>query len=119
MKKVKLLFNKGQASIIEIVTDGKVERLSIPSTKLLQKDSEVFASDKDLEEAIPYGIPWEYKLNSFVIRAEDISDALHRYGVWTYNDYVDRPDAVKTAMLESCQESFRKIAEIAKEYKLL
>jgi hypothetical protein len=72
--KVTWISSKGQCSLVEW-DDGKRHRAYIPSDEILNGE----VSSDTLAAGIPYGLGFE-------ALDEDLSEAMHRTGIWTSED---------------------------------
>lgn len=116
--KGKFLFRKKSAVLIEIVdNEGNPHRYSLPADKIsIEKDgSTVYVTEYDLDLAIEYGVPWEYKLEEIRVTPLQLAMALRRNGIWTAEDAMKKPDAVKGALMSSISMSISSIIRIAKD----
>ena len=72
---------RGQAKLVEWTDEtGHLRRSVIP------------VDADDPEHGIPYGLPFESLAAAVVVTPEQIADALHRVGIWTYEDLRAHPN---------------------------
>lgn len=112
--------SKGAATLVESQDSyGNPTRISVPSDSVeLSDDGKSGKIDsQDLKMGIDYGIPWEFRLRSQTFSSVDMSNALHRNGIWTSEDVVGNPDSVKGALLEVFRQTLSDINQVAKEFR--
>jgi hypothetical protein len=118
-KKIKgrLIIRKKSSALVEVADDsGAPIRVCVPFESLLVSSdgTDVMISENDLEMGIPFGVPWEFKLKDVVIPAIKLARALRENGIWTAEDALKKPDAVKGALISSLSLSLSSIIEAAK-----
>jgi hypothetical protein len=101
---VKTIKVEGDASMVEYVLDGRLQRATIPTSKI--KGGE--ASVSTLSAGIPFGTDWE---NLITIKATPVSiaNALRNRGVWTPEDALANPRQVVLALQTACAIDISKI----------
>ena len=77
---------RGQAKLVEWTDEFRRLRRSV-----------IPAGADDPEHGIPYGIPFE-EFGAVVITGEQIADALHKVGIWTYEDLRAHPNEALGAL---------------------
>lgn len=112
------IFRKKAATLVEYQKDGVPVRVVVPSDRVRQTTdgSVVEVSDKTLREGIPYGVPWSIHIEDTAVTGADIEKELHRFGIWTIEDYRKNPGAVQNAILAITANVMRSIAKTVKEY---
>lgn len=100
--------------LIEWQEKGAVKRGWIPDA-LINGDSQV--SQRTLSSALPYGFPIEHVLKDIKIEARQLSQALHKRGVWTEEDFKKNPEAIQRALLEVAGQSVSRIQSLVREAK--
>lgn len=86
---VKVLNDQGKTALVEWSFKGEdeIKRGFIPSKSLGEGN---FVSRDVLLAATPYGLPWA-KLIELKATPEGIEAALHRAGIWTFEDLRTNP----------------------------
>lgn len=119
MERVKLIFRKKMAVLVEYLQDGVPVRVSVPSNRVFQitdNKKEVEVSEKTLREGIPYGIPWAIHVKDVTIKGEDLERELHKAGIWTLDDYKRNPGAIQSAIMSLAVSVLRSVVQTVKEY---
>lgn len=97
MKRVEIIQENRNAALVEWHDDAGVHRGTLPSAALRQQDDGFYAQPEELEQAIPYGFPWEV-LPLGNVGAEQVAQALRANGVWTTDDARARVATVRSAL---------------------
>lgn len=92
--KVKIIRKKGQAALVEWITDDGAHRATIPLATIRKGQ---VASD-ELGYGIIYGEPWE-ELVEISVTPESIAAELRKCGIWTREDLETRPNQALGAIL--------------------
>jgi hypothetical protein len=100
---VKIIQQKGQAALVQWVTDGtKLNRGTIPTEAITADEKgQPVVSETDLQFAIPYGVNW----SAFIpkLDPEVVEQKLYQYGIWTAADAVKYPQRFMDALIDSIQ----------------
>lgn len=113
---VRQVFRKKMATLIEYLEEGVPVRVSVPSSCLItSKDGTLLISKENLDRGLPYGIPWKYKLKISEVTPESLELELHKAGIWTAEDVMKNPQAVKSALMSALRISMSDIQTIAKQ----
>jgi hypothetical protein len=122
-KKIEVIIvrNKGTAFLIQ--TRESRDRYFIPKDwvrpSIASESKEIYEIDSDnLELAIPYGIDWNDNLEDFIIRKADLIDALKDNGIWTAEDFLKNPAAVKGAISASASDLLRRLNAVVDVYRM-
>lgn len=116
---VKVISTKERASIVEYVDELGTHRVIMDLKNLDTSSSAkpLYFDKEDLEEAIPYGVPWEDLITDKVITGEKLGQALRDNGVWTYSDVFDHPMQVLDAIHSAFGLTVESVLAIAKEHR--
>lgn len=98
---VKVLSLDGSAAVVEYLgNDNSIKRVSIPKKSV--KDNKV--DEETLDAGIIFGENWTEIVNDVGIGkealAENINNALHKRGIWTYADALANIGAVRASVVE-------------------
>jgi hypothetical protein len=116
---VTVIRRKGAAALVEYHDyESNPVRVSVleESIELSPDGTEGMIDPQDLSRGIEYGIPWEFRLRTKQMTSQEMSNALHRNGIWTSDDVTRKPDAVRGALLEVLRQTLSDINQIAKEF---
>lgn len=98
MNNVTIIKEQGQAVVVQwLAEDGSLRRGTVPATTV-RDDHGAWVADDDLKVSIPYGDPFEIVLPRGPLQASLINE-LHRRNIWTCQDIMGQPDAVRGAIL--------------------
>ena len=107
--KVKEIFHKGSASVVEWEDSaGYLHRTIIPTTEIVEENNEKFV--EDVEEGPEYGTPWEEFILTH-IGPKGIADLLRRQGIWTLEDYAASTATVNSVFNRACSENMQRFRE--------
>lgn len=115
MVKIKPIFRKKMATLIEYIEDGVPYRISVQSSSIVTKDGDSYVSKHLLGQGLPYGVPWSLKLTLNQITPESLEIELHKAGIWTAEDALKNPSTVQSAILSALRITLSDIMRIAKE----
>ena len=80
---VRVVARKGESALVEWIDgDGLYRRAYVPAGKV----QEGAAPSKVLDQAIPYGLPWEQWIE-VTATPEGIANELRRQGMWRWEDF--------------------------------
>lgn len=101
---VKIIKVEGDASLVEYVLDGRLQRATIPTGKIKGNEASAYS----LNAGIPFGADWE---NLIELKATPVSiaNALRNRGVWTPEDAKRNPRQVVLALQTACAIDLSKI----------
>ncbi len=91
--KVKLIGRKNAAALVEYTDNGQTKRVTVPFSVI--KGDEV--DRRQLSYGIPYGAPWA-ELIKLSATPQLIEEELHKRGIWTAQDALDKPQDVIVAV---------------------
>jgi hypothetical protein len=113
---VKFVMRKQNAALVEFVENGNVTRVSVPANKVSVIGTKAKLSELILNRGIPYGIPWETRLQNITISAEELAQALRNNGLWTSSDVNKNPQSVQGALLSVMRKSLTSIMLVTKDF---
>lgn len=114
MQKVTVIRRKNRAVLVQWVNgDGKITRGSIPAEDLHDRD---MVDEETLEMAIPAYFPWA-ELIEITVTPQDIEDNLHRVGIWTLEDLIERPNAAVGAIQAAYKMDMATLRQKALQFK--
>jgi len=113
--KIKPIFRKKMATLIEYVEDGVPYRVSVQSSSIVTKEKDSYVPRHLLDQGLPYGVPWSLKLNINMITPESLEIELHKAGIWTAEDALKNPSTVQSALLSALRINLGDLLRIAKE----
>lgn len=114
---VSIIMHKNDAYLVQHVTDKNIiNRVIVPVSDLEMKNSKQgYITEEALEMGIPHGLPWEMYLNDLHVSSEEFAIALHKAGIWTYEDARDNPQSVLNALRTTLTPVLREVKTILKE----
>jgi hypothetical protein len=65
---------------------------------------------------IEYGVPLSDLLKDRVISAQQVSDELHKNGIWTAEEIYSNPKVVQSAILSAAKPLLADVMQIAKSF---
>ena len=74
-------------------------------------------SDEAMSLAIPYGVDWAFFLEGAIGNAtpERVAECLRSVGLWTLQDVMKNPAAVRGALMQAYSMDFQTILKLAKD----
>ncbi|KKN01937.1 hypothetical protein LCGC14_1122720 [marine sediment metagenome] len=116
---VRVIMHKNNAYLVQYVTDENIiNRVIVPMSDLEMKDNKQgYVTEEALEMGIPHGIPWEIHLNDLNISSEEFAIALHKAGIWTYEDAINDPQGRTNALRSTLTPVLREVKTILKKYR--
>lgn len=81
---VRIVSKNGAAAVIEWLDAGQPRRSIVPLRAVREAAPGVFDVENP-EHGAAYGEPWAQMMH-FSVTPEQVEDALHNYGIWTYAD---------------------------------
>lgn len=107
--KVKKIFHKGSASVVEWEDeDSFIRRSIVPSTEIVEENSELFV--EDVGDGPDFGTNWE-ELISTEFGPKNIADLLRRKGIWTLEDYASNTPVITSVFNEACSKNAQRFRE--------
>lgn len=108
--KVKIIAQKGLASIVEWVDATGTHRSTIPTDSI--KDGEVAL--RILGIGIEYGVDWADLIGKLQATPEIMREELYRRGIWTVEDLMARPQEAFGALQASYGLDLARLLQLAK-----
>lgn len=109
-KRVKIIRQEGMVSLVEwLDTYGLYHRSVIPSELV---DNKRRVSENELNRGVKYGEDWS-EVMDFTADPDDIEQELYRVGIWTGDDILDNPDAVRGAIQKVLQNTLASLFRFA------
>lgn len=105
MIKVTVVKSQGDASMVEYVDEGILQRATIPTSKIRNGE----ASKTTLSAGIPYGDDWVNKIGKIEVDPVVIANALRNRGIWTTADVLANPRKATLALQTALQLDLKKI----------
>lgn len=93
MPKIKIIAKEKGRALVEYIVKNDTRRVSV---KLSQINAGEVSQDI-LDNAIPYGVDWD-TLYPFM---PGIGFQMRRVGIWTKQDAINNPNAVKSAVIRA------------------
>lgn len=107
--KVKKIFHKGSASVVEWEDSQKyLHRTIIPTTEIVEENGNLFV--EDIEDGPEFGMNWESLIQT-MIGPKGIADLLRRRGIWTLEDYAANTPTVQSVFNQACSENISRFRE--------
>lgn len=113
--KVKVVFRRNKAVVLERVVDSVPERVSVEEKHLSKLGEDVYIEEDEFEMGIPYGLPFDI-LPQICINPTQISENLHKAGIWTAKDIKNNPKAVQSAILSSCRSFLSELSALTSRF---
>lgn len=114
---VQLIGRKKQVAIVEITEDSIPKRIVVSANKLIEDNSDqIKILQSDLDMGIEYGVPLSDLLKDRVISAQQVSDELHKNGIWTAEEIYSNPKVVQSAILSAAKPLLADVMQIAKSF---
>src|SRR3990167_3282977 len=112
---VKIISRIGDSVIIEY-TDGSMPIRLVVAHSSINNGT---LSNKEIEEAAPYGLPMTEDLGKVKLAYNPLrlQKALRDRGVWTLHDLESKPTLVQAALMESLQFDVSKLIQLASEFE--
>jgi len=86
--------------LVQYMLDGVLHRMTVPS-KILnrgEKKGQFKVDQKLLEAGIEYGDSLISAFEDIVIDKETLVDVFHNHGIWKFEDILDNPSLIKSAV---------------------
>jgi predicted flap endonuclease-1-like 5' DNA nuclease len=107
--KVKEIFHKGSASIVEWVDeDNNINRVVVPSSEVVMEKGEAYV--EDVGDGQPYGVDWETLIHT-KMGPKAIANLLHKNGIWTFEDYAQNTRVITSVFNEACSANLQSFRE--------
>lgn len=107
--KVKKIFHKGSASVVEWEDgSGYLRRSIVPTAEIQEEQGEFFV--EDVGDGPDYGMDWE-NLVQTQSGPKAIADLLRRRGIWTLEDYAANTPVVQSVFNQACSENISRFRE--------
>lgn len=116
--RVKIIARKSGMSLVEYLDeDEKLQRVYVPTDSIYEYDDGTTRSDA-VQYGSPYGVPWaEMVTEELVLNPELLERELRRYGVWTYQDFVQSPEAVRAAFNQALRDLYGTVRANALQFE--
>jgi len=106
---VTVIRQKDKSSLVEFIAAGILTRKFVPTKEVVDG----FVSDEVLEQAIPYGYPFdEIKL---AFDSQKLVNEMHNVGVWTAEDALKNQQKVWAALCATFADALPIILETSKK----
>jgi hypothetical protein len=106
---VTVVKQKEQSSLVQFVTDEVLTRKYVPTKEIVNG----FVPDEVLEQAIPYGYPFEEI--TLIFNNQKFVNEMHNVGVWTAEDALKNQQKVWAALCATFAENLPIILETSKK----
>lgn len=107
--RVKKIFHKGSASVVEWEDSNKhIRRTIIPSTEIVEENGILFV--ENVEEGPDFGVDWETLIQT-EYGPKKIADLLRRRGIWTLEDYASNTPVITSVFNEACSGNLQRFRE--------
>lgn len=107
--KVRKIFHKGSASVVQWEDSSKYVRRSIvPSDEVIEEGGELFV--EDVEDGPDFGVAWEELIHT-QLGPKGIADLLRKNGIWTLEDYAQNTAVVTSVFNAACSENLQRFRE--------
>lgn len=102
--RVKVIHRKKGLSLVEYMGDLGLDRVYVPTESLYEDGEETYSNA--VYYGSPYGVPWAEMVGEegLVLNPDILQTELRRYGVWTYSDFVQQPEAVRAAINQALKD---------------
>lgn len=108
---VKVVLTMRTACVIEVITGDDSERRIVPKSKIINGEID----EETFKKGILYGFDW--KTIDIHIEQRELSAALHNNGIWTIEDALREPKAVKAAVEVITAKLLKSVLETANAEK--
>lgn len=97
MVAVQVIGSREKASLVKYLDGETLCQVYVPTNKVTVGKDKVEVEKSVLKRGMPYGLPWE-NVELPEITGEQLADELHKYGIWTAEEYRSNPNGVRAAI---------------------
>jgi len=116
--KVRNIKTKQSASLVECKReDGSFERKIIPSELIIHEGENSFIKKEDFDMGMSYGLPLEDIVKDIYVPARTVINNFHAIGLWTYEDFMSRPNEIISSIMSSTGLNLNSILQGIKAHK--
>lgn len=118
---VKVIAGKAGISLVEYMAENEtLERVYVPTDSIgTSEDVSTFCKADILAYGSPYGVPWAEMVDSenLVLDPYRLERELRRHNIWTVNDFLQSPQAVRAAVNQALSDIFSTVRAKALQFE--